>query len=147
MSFNFYPFKEGDRLTPDVLNNLVESIMDGSIFSTSASSLVASTMATMGARVTSVEARLVVVENEQAKSGIREQFVTTLHQGTLTLSKTPLLDSEMVSINGMNLSKSGIPSGFVGDYSISGRVITFNTELANQIPADAVLVVVYDYVI
>lgn len=147
MALDFYPFKEGDRLTPAVLNAFVESIMDGSIFSSTATNFVASTMATIGARVTSVEARLVVVEALQAKSRIREQVVLTLNQPSFTLSKTPLIDSEMISLNGMSMSKSGLPIGFVGDYSISGRVITINPELANQILDGSIVVAAYEYAI
>jgi hypothetical protein len=55
------------------------------------------------------------------------------------------MDSEILAINGMILSRSGLPTGFVGDYSISGSLIMFNPILALQIVDGDMLVISYHY--
>lgn len=69
----------------------------------------------------------------------------TAGQPFIGLAHAPILDSEIISIGGQVLAKTGVPFGFVGDYTISGSTLTFNPELASQIEAGETLVIHYRY--
>jgi len=143
MALDFLPFEEGQTITPEDLNALVGAIQDGSIFV--GTSFVGDLVSTLGDRVTALEARTDVLEAVQAKQRAREQFSLTAGQSVINIAKVPLLDSESVSLNGINLSKTGLPVGFVGDFSLSGSVITINTELAATVEVGDILIVMYDF--
>lgn len=138
---DFYPFNDGQKITAAQWNELLDAIRDGSFFLSDAG---------IGNQIQNLEDRVVVLEQEvaflkgyNARSFIRAQFELTLGQASVDMVDVPILDSEMVHLNGLMLSKTGVPAGFVGDYSLSGSIITFNPELKNQIVAGDILTIVY----
>lgn len=143
MALDFLPFTSGTLLTPDLLNELVGAIQNGTIFTDTSyiSGLLAANSATIAAltvRVSNLEAELSNVDK-------REQFQLVANQLVVGLSSVPNLDSEVLFLNGMGLSKTGTPAGFVGDYSISGSTITLNSDFYSLIDAGDLLVVKYSY--
>lgn len=143
MSLDFYPWKEGQVIKSKDLNALVEAIQDGTIFLNT--TYISDQLSTTSSRLTGLEDRVTYLESLNATLGMREQIVLTAGQGIIGLSKTPILDTELLFLNGISLSKSGVPSGFIGDYTLSGSTLTFNTELSSQIVAGDMLVVSYRY--
>jgi hypothetical protein len=144
MALDFFPFQEGQVLEASDLNELVEAIQDGTIFINT--TFISSQLSTASSRLNGLEARVTLLESLQATLSMREQVELSAGQGAVNLSQVPILDTELLFLNGMSLAKSGIPIGYVGDYSLSGSTITFNTELSSQILAGDVLVVQYRYV-
>lgn len=147
MPLDFLPFEDGVVLTPKILNALVSSIIDGSIFSTTATNFVASTMATIGNRVTTLESEVSVLNSVIAMNGIREQFVLTAGQSTINLNQSPILDTELVFLNGQCVPKSNVPLGYLGAYAIIGSVLTLSSDVAASIVAGDVLIISYSYAI
>jgi len=145
MALDFLPFKEGDKLTPAVLNELVGSIRDGSIFTESAENVVGDVMTTVSDDTHSLEARVTILESSMPGRMTREQFTLTDLQESQAISKVPVVDSELVFLNGQLLSKTGVPLGFVGDYTLTNRTFAFNPEVYARIVAGDVLVVTYWY--
>ena len=142
LSFQF-PIVAGQKLTADMFNELVYAIQDGSIFTSV--SFVSDLVTTLNSRVASLEADVAVLNATQARNFIREQVTLTTGQSVIPLSKTPVLDSELVFINGTSMAKDNLPSGIGGDYSVSGTTLTLVTELALQIIAGDRIVIVYSY--
>lgn len=143
MALDFLPFREGQVLKAEDLNALVTAIQDGTIFLNT--SYISEQLSNSGTRISGLESRVTYLESLISEISIREQFSLSSGQSIVGLSKTPNLDTELIFLNGLSLSKSGVPNGFIGDYSISGSTITFNTELASQIEAGDMLVVKYSY--
>jgi hypothetical protein len=143
MALDFLPFKDGQVLKSDDLNELVESIQNGTIFLNT--TYISSQLNTSSTRLTGLEARVTYLESLQAFLSIKEQKVLTAGQPFVGLAHAPILDSEIVAIGGQVLAKTDVPIGFVGDYTISGSTLTFNTELASQIEAGETLVIHYRY--
>lgn len=143
MALDFLPFQTGQLITADDLNALVAAIQDGSIFLNV--SYITTQLSTTGVRLTDLEARVAYLESLQASLAIRDPFILAAGQSVVNLAKTPILDTETLFLNGAGLAKTGIPIGFVGDYTISGSVITFNSELATQILDGDQLAVCYRY--
>jgi len=138
-----FPIPPGTLITAELLNQLVASIEDGTIYSQS--SFVGDLVTTLETRVATLEAEVAVLEAEHSTVSIREQFQLSAAQGTIPLSHTPQMDAELVFFNGLSLAKSGVPLGFSGDYSISGSTLTLASSLAPQVVAGDLLVVVYRY--
>jgi len=142
---DYYPIETGQTITPTLWNSLVEAIQNGSIFSDA--SFIGEQVATLGSRVTALEDRVTVLEGYQARQTKREQKVLTAGQSTITLANPPLIDSELLIINTCVMAKTGIPTGFVGDYSLpaGSSTITLNSQLAMQIVDGDLAVIVYEY--
>jgi hypothetical protein len=143
MALDFYPYQPGQVLTADDLNALVAAIQDGSIFTTV--SFVSSMVTTLDARVTTLEDQ---IPELQAKLGVlfkKKQISLTTGQSIIGLDNVPMIDSEIIALNGVVLAKTGTPIGFVGDYVISGSTVTLATELALQIINGDRLVITYAY--
>lgn len=143
MALDFYPFKDGQVLKAEDLNELVRSIQDGTIFLNT--TYISEQLSNAGTRLTGIEQRVSYLESLSASLFMREQKVLSSGQLTVGLEKPPILDSELLFINGISLSKTGVPLSFVGDYSISGSTITFNTELASQLVDGDIFVIQYRY--
>ena len=144
MALDFLPFETGQTITADDLNQLVTAIQDGTIFLNT--TFISEQLATSSSRLNALESSVALLEAQQTVLAIREQFTMTSGQAIVNLSKTPVLDTELLSLNGLSLSKTGVPISFVGDYSVAGSTITFNVELASQILDDDLLVVTYRHV-
>ena len=144
MALSFYPFQEGFTISAAVLNELVEAIQDGSIFTSTG--FVQDLVTTLDARVAVLEAEVAVLENTINKAFKREQKILTAGQSVINLSKAPALDSEIITLNGLGLSRDGLPElTDTADYSISGSIITLGGQLALQIQDGDRLTVVYQY--
>ena len=143
MSLDFLPFEDGQVITASDLNALVQSIQDGTIFLST--TIISGQLQTMSTSIINLDTRVGYLESLMAQLPIREQFSLTAAQGTINLSKAPLLDSELVFLNGLSLSKSGVPVGFVGDYSVSGSSIVLDAELSSQVIDGDMLVIQYRY--
>lgn len=143
MALDFYPWQPGQTIKAEDLNELVRAIQDGTIFLNT--TYLSEQLSTTSTRLNGLEQRVTFLESQAALLSIREQFTLAAAQGIINLSKTPSLDSEIVILNGLSLSKSGIPLGFVGDYSLAGSTLTLNPDLATQVVAGDILVVVYRY--
>ncbi len=140
---DFYPFKPNQKVTNEQWNELFTAIQNGTFFLDVEP--IAKQLNSISTRVEALEIRMDNVEQTLAYQRKREQFVTEIHQQFVDLEDVPRLDSEMVFLNGQAMSKSGIPYGFVGDYSIDGRRITFNPAWHPQILAGDVIVVEYEF--
>lgn len=143
MALDFLPFKPGQVITAEDLNALVSAIQDGSIFTDA--SYISSLLSENGAVITALDARVSVLETTKSFANIREQFLLSVNQSVVGLSKVPLLDSEWVSIAGVNLSRMGLPVSFIGDYNISGSTLTLNSQLAAKVREGDLLIVKYMY--
>jgi hypothetical protein len=143
MALDFLPYTAGQKITAEDLNALVQAIQDGSIFLDT--TYIGAGLSANSTAILALSNRVDVLELVQARVDIREQFILTAAQSVIGLSKTPLLDSEVVFLQGMGLSKSGIPLSFVGDYSISGSTLTLNVQLAGLVEAGDLLIVKYTY--
>jgi hypothetical protein len=143
MAISWYPLQIGQKITADMLNEMIASIQDGSIFTSAA--FVSDLVTTLDARVDALEAQVSTLNAVAHSLSIREQFTLANAQSTIILNHVPDLDSELLFINGTCLAKSGYPVGYSADYSISGNTITLTNELALQIIAGDLLVVVYRY--
>ena len=115
MALDFYPWQPGDVIKAEDLNALVQAIQDGTIFLNT--TYLSEQLATTSSQLTNLTQRVTYLESLTALASIREQFTLTAGQSVISLSKVPSLDSEIVVMNGLSLSKTGIPTGFVGDYS------------------------------
>lgn len=142
-NLNFFPFVPGQVVTTDQWNRIFNSIADGSFFSDATA--VSASVRSLSLRVTSLELQMAYVRAIQGRQYKREQFVMTAGQTTVNLQNSPKQDSDVYTMNGVNLSKSGYPIGFIGDLTLSGSLITFNPDLSNQIVAGDILVVTYQY--
>lgn len=142
LSFNF-PLTAGQKITADMLNELIFAIQDGSIFTSV--SFVSDLVTTLDTRVATLEAEVNVLNAIQGRNFIREQFTLTLGQSIIPLSKTPSLDSELVFLNGSSLAKNNVPVGTTADYYLTGSTLNLVTELALLIQAGDRLVVCYSY--
>lgn len=143
MAISWFPLQAGQKITADMLNEMIASIQDGSIFTSAA--FVSDLVTTLDSRVDTLEAKMSVVEVESRRSFIREQFILTSAQSSVPLSKSPELDSEHIFLNGMALAKDDIPDGVGGDYFLTGSTLNFVNDLALQIEAGDRLVVQYAY--
>src|ERR1035437_1213725 len=121
---NFLPFSDGEKISANDLNQLVQAIMDGTIFSGSVVGVVEAIITPLSASVLNLQSQVAVLQTYVQQIAYREQFQMANGQSTISLSNTPSLDSELVLLNGISLSKDGLPPGYTGDYSISGSVIT-----------------------
>lgn len=140
---SFLPFDEGEALTPEKLNALVESIQDGSIFLPG--NTIGDLINTLDSRVTVLESKVASLELLAKSQNQREQFILTDLQTVISLAKVPLIDSEIVALNGMVQSRDNSPAGVSGDYTIVGKVITLTTELALNIVAGDRFTVTYRF--
>lgn len=140
---DFYPFSDNQKVTAAQWNELFTAIANGSFFTDATA--VGAQIATLEARVTALENRVDAIASLKYRQRKRQQFVLSAAQGTIVLDNVPMTDSEIVAVNGQIWSKTGIPAGFVGDYSISERILTINPEQAINIVAGDVLVVTYEF--
>ncbi len=140
---DFYPFEDGQVITAAEWNELFSAIADGSFFT--ASSPISDQISTLADRVAALEARMNGVASMILRQRAREQFVLSANQASIVLSNAPVLDTEMVAVNGQVWSKTGVPTDFVGDYSLTGNTITFNPEQVVNIAAGDVVVITYDF--
>jgi hypothetical protein len=140
---DFYPFQPNQKVTTEQWNELFAAIANGEFFLDG--TYVSEQIKTLADRVTSLEGRMDYLYSLKARQRKRQQFVLENNQGTVVLDEAPMLDSEIISYNGSNWSKTGIPMGFTGDYSLSERTITINPDNATQIIDGDVLVVTYEF--
>lgn len=143
MISDFYPFRDNQKVTAAQWNELMTAIQDGSFFLDVAP--IADQIYSLANRVTAVEERLNVLEPIQAFQRKRLQYQLTSHQTRIELEEVPRLDSEMVALNGTILSKSGIPLGFNGDYTVDGNVINLSTAWQPLIVDGDMVVVNYEF--
>lgn len=143
MALSFFPFQKGQRLTPEILNELVQAIQDGSIFTST--SFVSGLVTTLDTRVDTLETTVTALETVLATNSIREQFTMTTGQSTVALSKTPVLDTDLVFLNGKLLHKDGVPAGFSGEYTVSGSTLTLVSTFAATILAGDKLAMTYSF--
>lgn len=141
---DFYPWKPGQTIRSQDLNELVALIQNGTIFQNT--TYITEQISTNASRLNGLEARVSELEALQGLLNIREQFVMTNGQSIVNLSQAPSLDTEVIFLNGLSLAKNDVPIGLSGDYSLSGSTLTFVSELASQIVAGDRLIVVYRYV-
>jgi hypothetical protein len=125
------------------MNSLILSIQDGSIFTSP--SYVADLVTTLDGRVDVLEDEVAALNLGHIYVFAREQFVLTVGQSAVTLEKTPKIDSEQVFLSGAALSKTDIPSGYEGEYSISGSTITLSNTIALNVQDGDGLIVTYAY--
>lgn len=140
---DFYPFRDNQKITAAQWNELIDAIRDGSFFLDETA--IGTEIHTLTDRVEALELRMDHVELIRTWRTIREQFVLTEHQEYVQLTHTPILDTEQPVLNGMTLSKNGIPMGFVGDYYMDGSRVQFTAERALNIVAGDQLVVIYQF--
>lgn len=143
MAIGSFPIESGQKITADLLNQLVAAIQDGSIFTST--SFVSELVTTLDARVSVLETQVAVLNTRQSVSTIREQFVPTSGQTTVLLSHPVILDSEHIYLNGVSMAKSGLPLSFVGDYTVSGSTVTFVNSIALNFVSTDLIQVVYQY--
>jgi hypothetical protein len=143
MAISWFPLQEGQLLTAAMINEMIAAIQDGSIFTSAA--FVNDLITTLDARVDSLEAQVNTLNQVAHFLSIREQFTLTAGQSIINLTNAPEIDSELLFMNGMSLAKSGIPISYIGDYSLSGSIITLTSELALQVVDGDLLVVAYRY--
>ena len=139
---DFYPFQPGVAVTAAQWNELMQAVQSGEFFLDAAP--IATQLNGIAARISSLELQVARLNTTTAYQKMRDQFSLAAQQVVVTLDETPRLDSEVVFLNGAAMSKSGIPVGFTGDYSISGSTITFNPEWQPQIRAGDMVVVSYE---
>ena len=140
---DFYPFRDNQKITAAQLNEIFTEIQNGNFFLDVAE--IGYQINSLATRVSAIEVRMDNLEAQISYQRKRQQFTMSLHQTRIELEDVPRLDSEIVAINGAVCSKSGIPTGFVGDYSITGQVITLNPLWAPQIIAGDIVVVSYEF--
>jgi len=140
---SFLPFGEGDQLTAYKLNNLISAISDGTIFVPG--NIIGEFIAALGARVYTLENKVAALENYLATQNKREQYILTHQQAVLQLEKVPQLDSELLVLNGLTLSRDEEPLGVLGDYTLAGKIITLTSALALNVIEGDRLTVVYRY--
>lgn len=138
-----YPLTAGQKITAEFMNELIAAIQDGSIFTST--SFVSDLITTLDTRVATLENQVSALVPVLEVRAQREQILLTAAQASVTLTKPPTMDSDILSFNGQVLSRTGTPAGFVGDYSISGSLITFNPSFSLQIEDGDILVVSYHY--
>lgn len=144
MALSFFPFVDGDLITGAILNELIIAIQNGSIFTST--SFVGDLITTLDARVAALESDVAALKLRLSMAKKRDQFILTAQQAVVNLTKTPVIDGELVFLNGVSLSRSGLPNiTDTADYTISSSVITLETDLALQIVDDDKLTVVYDF--
>ena len=143
MALDFLPFEEGDKITPAKLNALVAAIMDGSIFTEDASNSIGEIMGAVHNELTSLEGRVTVLEEHGNSRPFREQFTLTAGQTSQSISKVPDTDSEIVSLNGQVLSKTGVPLGFIGDYTLINRTFNFHIDVSQRVETGDTLIISY----
>ena len=140
---DFLPFVEGKNLTATNLNVLVNAIADGSIFTSPSG--ISDALNTFGNQLAAMNIRVTNLENLSHYLPTREQFVLTANQPSITVTQMPIIDSESVNLNGVELTKDGIPLGFVGNYTLATRTITFSAAVRDTIQAGDVVIVRYWY--
>jgi hypothetical protein len=140
---DFYPFVDGQKITAAQWNELFGAVASGALFNDD--TFIGGQIEALANRVTALELRMDYLYNLRARQRKRQQFVLTQGQTTIVLDNVPMVDSEMVSVNGQVWSKTGIPEGFVGDYSISEKTISINPDQAINIVAGDVFVVSYEF--
>lgn len=140
---DFYPFKDNQKISAAEWNELLAAIASGEFFTDEA--VVSESIQGLAARVSSLEARVDYLYGLKARQRKRQQFILAANQASVVLDNVPMLDSETVSLNGQVWSKTGIPEGFFGDYSLEERTITINPEQSINIAAGDVLVVTYEF--
>jgi len=143
MSLSWYPITEGKTITSHMLNEMIESIENGSIFAPG--NITGDLVRGLAQRVTVLEAKVAVLELQQRISSQREQFILSALQNTVDLIRVPSIDTEILTLNGLVLSRDNQPSGTTGDYVIVGSVITLTSQLASQIIDGDRLCAIYDY--
>jgi hypothetical protein len=140
---DFYPFVDGQPVTAAQWNFLFGLIASGEFIV--GGTALGDELANMSGRLTVLEQEVAYLKQLKSKQSKREQFVLTAGQTLVDLQNPPILDSEVISIEGVFMSKTGLPVGFVGDYSINGATITINPELTSNIEGGEIMVVVYQY--
>ena len=143
MSLDFLPFTDGQVTTAANLNALVAAIQDGTIFVNT--TYISEQLSLMSQQVISLTSRVNALQSLQDSLSMREQFILTAGQSVVQLSQIPILDTELLFINGISISKTGIPLNYSGSYTISGKVITLNTQLASIITSTDEMAVQYRY--
>ena len=144
MSLDFpYPIADGTVITGAMLNNLIASIQDGTIFTSP--SYVGDLVGPLMTRVAALEDSVTILQGEALNNCMRDQFTLRANQPRVTLSKVPVLDSESVYINGSLLNRDGIPPDSVNDYSVAGGIISFEPAFSLSIKSGDKCVVTYQY--
>jgi hypothetical protein len=102
-------------------------------------------VASLAARVQALEQENAVLKQIKARNCGKYQVAANDLQSTFNLPHAPYTDSEQVFLNGVALTKSGVDSDFVGDYTLDGKVITLIQDVANAIVAGDILSVSYQF--
>lgn len=142
-TLSFLPFVDGVPILAADLNQLVQSIIDGTIFSATATGVVPAIITPLSASVATLQAQVANLQSFVRLISYRQQFQMTSGQSTISLSKLPVLDSELVFLNGISLSKDDLPPGYIGDYKISGSLITLDPAVSVAILSTDVIEIVY----
>ncbi len=147
MALDFLPFKEGQKLTPAILNELVQAIMDGSIFAPGADNVVGDQVNGLAARVATLEAQVAMLLAVQPKNRKIQQITLTAGQQVINLDNPPTIDGEIVALNGQVLYKNDLNPPVAHDYTVSGSVLTLDIAVSSEVEAGDLLMVAYDYLV
>lgn len=145
MALDFLPFKEGQKLTPAILNELVQAIASGTIFLPG--NVVTDIITPLVSRVATLEAQVAVLLAVQPKNRKIEQITLTAGQSVINLESTPTIDGEIVALNGQVLYKNDLNPPVSHDYTVSGSVLTLDPAVAIEVEAGDLLMVAYDYLV
>jgi hypothetical protein len=140
---DFYPFQPNKKVTLEQWNELFEAIADGSFFLQGAP--IADLVATLASRVAALEQSMAFLSALKGRNFAKKNAVLADLQSQVTLTHTPVLDSEQVFLNGVALTKTGVDIDFIGDYSVDSMVITLHPDVAREIAAGDILSVTYQY--
>lgn len=139
---DFFPFKPGQVVTADQWNELFMAIRNGTFFLNDQDPLVEQ-ISNLASRVSVLEQEVNYLKIENKKRYYRENFVLSDLQNIVILTKTPVLDSEIVIFDSTIRIKRINQDDPVWDYYILGKEIHFNPTFSTQIENGDVLSVLY----
>ncbi len=139
---DFFPFKPGQVVTAEQWNELFNAIRNGTFFLSNQDPVVEQ-ISNIGSEVSRLSQELEYLKTEFKKRYYRENFVLSNLQSVVTLSKTPVLDSEIVILDSTIRVKRINQDDTIWDYYILGRDIYLNPTLATQIEDGDIMSVLY----
>lgn len=132
----FLPFpNDGIPIASSQLNALIDSIEDGTIFGMRSMGLVP--------RIATLQTEITELTSIGAVANERVQITMVAKQGVFGLSHPPLIDSELISLNGEFLQPNDPSLGLSGDYSISGSTVTLSSTLSASIDGGELIIASY----
>lgn len=140
---DFYPFQENKKVTLEQWNELFAAVQDGTFFLADAP--ITTGVANLSQRTDALEQEMAVVSQIKARNCAKFQVAATALQSVITLPHAPIVDSELVFLNGVALTKTQVDADFVGDYSLDGTVITLILDVSSGIVDGDIISVSYQY--